>query len=240
MVQILNGPVNRGSVAITPNGTVAMQANNSTLALEGDWNVSGKKFNQGNGSTVLFNGPGAQAINITVTHLGDGDFENLAIGGNAAQTPGYRTVTVNNNPSIVNGFEVNGDLTVGPNVNFLILDGCNAAGDQGIGHAATDVFRIDNGATVTFRSNCNLSGAITFTDSANNPSTGTIRIENTLTADGTIMGTVFNAGNGTVEFAGQTLGQTVWCQTKNVPLAYWNLTIDTIAGFVATQEADGR
>src|SRR5205814_5753940 len=101
---------------------------------------------------------------------------------------------------------------------------------------ATDVFRIDNGATVTFRANCNLSGAITFTDSANNPSTGTIRIENTLTNDGTIMGTVFNAGNGTVEFAGQTLSQTVWCQTKGIPLAYWNLTIDTIGGFVATQE----
>jgi hypothetical protein len=237
MVQVRNGPVNRGSVTITPNGTVAMQANNSTLALEGDWVVSGKKFNQGNGSTVLFNGTGDQAISITVTHLGDGDFENLAIAGDATKTPGYRTVTVNNNPSIVNGFEVNGDLTVGANANLLVLDGCNQAGDQGIGHAQTDVFRIDNGATVTFRSNCNLSGAISFTDASNNPSTGTIRIENTLTADGTVMGTVFNAGNGTVEFAGQTLSQTVWCQTKGIPLAYWNLTIDTIAGFTATQEA---
>src|SRR5213079_928209 len=82
-----------------------------------------------------------------------------------------------------------------------------------------------------------LSGAISFTDANNNPSTGTVRIENTLTVDGTVLGTVFNAGNGTVEFAGQALSQTVWCQSKGLALAYWNLTIDTTAAAVATQQA---
>lgn len=236
-VQVQDGLVQRGNITITPNGTIAMQANNSLLSLTGDWIVSGKKFNSGNGSTILFNGTGNQSIVITVTHLGDGDFENLAIAGDPTKAPGYRTVTVVNNPSIVNGFEVNGDLTIGPNANLLVLDGCNQAGDQGIGHAATDVFRIDNGATATFRSNCNLSGAISFTDASNNPSTGTIRIENTLTVDGTVMGTSFNAGNGTVEFAGQGVAQIVYGATKGLALAYWNLTIDTTGGAVATQQA---
>jgi hypothetical protein len=224
-----------GNTSLYAQGDIDMTiTNNCELHLRGNYTESGKRFESGTTSTVFWDGGGNQNIGSTDPQTGDSDYANLVVGG------GARTVTFLENPNTVYGFNVLKSLTVGPNVNFIVQEACNNAVNQGIGTVAADVFRIDNGATVTFKENFNPSCTISFTDAGGAASTGTLRIEGTITADTSVFGWGLNAGVGTIVYAGQLVNQTVYTSTNTttpVALSYYNLTIDNLAGRIATQQA---
>lgn len=227
----------RGNVTIAGISFIDFKANDAVIRCGGNWTQLGTKFKDGANTTHIFDGTGNQVIAMTNSDITNVDFDNLVIAA-TTPTPAARTVTFLTNPLLGSGFRVNQNLTVGRSCTFIVEEGADATPEAGIAPGAAWTFRIESGATATFRANYNCSGNLVFRDTSNaGPlSSGTLRMEGPITNDASQLGATFTPGVGTVEYAGA--GQTVYTRIGGVtPISYYNLTVDTTGGGVATQEA---
>jgi hypothetical protein len=227
----------RGNVNIAGISLVDFKANNCICICGGNWTQLGTKFKDGTNTTLIMNGTGNQTFTINNPNLADVDYDNLILAGTGAP----RTVFYLNNPQLTNGFHVGQNFVVGANVTLDMDDGVDPTANGGIGDgSATWSFRIEDNAFARFRRNYNNSARLLF---RNNTDTGTLsngvlRLEGTITDDSSELGSSFDPGVGTVEYAGQNVAQTVWTRINGATaISYFNLVIDNIGGVVATQEA---
>ncbi len=229
----------RGDVNIAGISFIDFKANNCVCICGGNWTQFGTKFKDGNNTTLIFNKAGDQTISVSNATIANIDYDNLIL---ASTIP--RTVTYNNNPLLVNSLQVNQNLLVGKDVIFIVNDGVDPTANRGIGDgSATYSLRIESNAQAIFKGNYNNSARLLFRDTsdAGPASNGLLRLERTITDDSTELGSAVDTGVGTVEYAGQSVAQTVWTRVNAVtPFSYYNLVIDNVGvGVTATQEAGG-
>ncbi len=227
----------RGDVNIAGISFIDFKANDSVCICGGNWTQLGTKFKDGTNTTLIFNATGNQTINVSNDTLGNVDYDNLIFAGTGAA----RTVTYNNNPLLAFGFYVSQNLVVGQNVTFILDDAVDPTANGGIGNGtAAFSLRIESGATAIFKRNYNNSARLLFRDTNDSGplSNGTLRLEGTITDDSTELGSAFDPGLGTVEYAGVNVAQTIWTRINAATaISYYNLTIDNTGGVAATQEA---
>jgi hypothetical protein len=213
----------RGNISITNKSIINFKTNGSILHCGGDYTQGGQRLRDGNNTTMILDGSGTQTVIQNNASLNNVNLQNLVIAGSGVR----RTVNWMDNPQLAAGFQVVGDLTVGPLVSFNLYDGVAAGG---LGTTNANFFRIEDlaiarftqaytcAATLVFRNGNSVSGSL---------STGLLRLENTVAP----LAGGFTCGLGTVEYGGAGVAQTV----AGTLGAYYNLVIDTTGGAAATQ-----
>src|SRR5439155_18117813 len=110
------------------------------------------------------------------------------------------------------------NLIIGSNVTFVLQDGVAA-----IGSGTANTCRIESGVTADFQQGYTCAAILLFQNRSIGASAdGVLRMEQAITQ----FAGAFTAGVGTVEYAGNGVGQTVTCTLG----PYYNLVIDNKAG----------